>query len=46
MERVDPTSELGKILVWSSGQKATDLFQDMRGFAPSFGAILKPDAAR
>ena len=25
MERVDPTSELGKILVWSSQQKATDL---------------------
>ncbi len=25
MERVDPTNELGKILVWSSGQNATDL---------------------
>ena len=25
MERVDPTTELGKILVWSSQQKATDL---------------------
>jgi twitching motility protein PilT len=25
MERVDPTTELGKILVWCSGQKATDL---------------------
>jgi hypothetical protein len=25
MERVDPTSELGRILVWCSGQKATDL---------------------
>jgi twitching motility protein PilT len=25
MERVDPTTELGKILVWSSDQKATDI---------------------
>jgi hypothetical protein len=25
MEHVDPTTELGKILVWSSGEKATDL---------------------
>ena len=25
MERVDPTTELGKVLVWSSQQKATDL---------------------
>ena len=25
MERVDPASELGKILVWCSGQRATDL---------------------
>ena len=25
MERVDPTTELGKILVWSSQEKATDL---------------------
>jgi hypothetical protein len=25
MERVDPTTELGKILIWCSGQKATDL---------------------
>ena len=24
MERVDPMSELGKILVWCCGQKATD----------------------
>jgi hypothetical protein len=25
MERVDPTSKLGKILVWCSVQQATDL---------------------
>jgi hypothetical protein len=25
MERVDPTSELGRILVWCSGQKVTEL---------------------
>src|SRR5208337_2841831 len=25
MERVEPTSELGKLLVWCGGQKATDL---------------------
>lgn len=25
MERVDPTTELGKLLVWSCGEKATDL---------------------
>lgn len=52
MERVDPTTELDKILIWCSGQQATDLHNwsrvemEMHGFARSAGGLLKPDPAR
>jgi len=48
MERVEPTSELGKILVWCSSRTATDFHTqaDMPGFAPLSGALLKPEADR
>ena len=55
MDRVDPTTKLGKLLAWSSGETATDLHtetnwsrvvMDMQGFAPSAGAFLKPGPTR